>query len=103
MTYNNAISDFKTIIHGVPQGSILGPLLFILYVNDFSRDSSLLFSILFAYDTSVFIESECYTGVINILNKELKSICLWLKSNKLPLNVKKSHYMMYHRTRMKNV
>ena len=89
VTYNNARSDIKTITHGVPQGSILGPLLFIIYVNDFSRASSLLFSILFADDTSVFIEGECYTGVINILNKELNSICLWLKSNKLTLNVKK--------------
>ena len=62
----------KTITHGIPQGSILGPLLFILYVNDFSRASSQLFSILFADDTSVFIEGECYTGVINILKKELK-------------------------------
>ena len=103
VTYNNARSDIKTITHGVPQGSILGPLLFILYVNDFSRASSLLFSILFADDTSVFIEGECYTGVINILNKELNSICLWLKSNKLTLNVKKSHYMMYHRTRMEKI
>ena len=88
VTYNNARSDIKTITHGVPQGSILGPLLFIIYVNDFFRASSLLFSILFADDTSVFIEGECYTGVINILNKELNSICLWLKSNKLTLNVK---------------
>ena len=87
MTYNHAISDIKTITHDVPQGSILSPLLCILYVNDFSRASSLLFSILFEDDTSVFIEGECYTGVINILNKELKSICLWLKSNKLTLNV----------------
>ena len=80
VVYSNAISDIKTITHGVPQGSILGPLLFIIYVNNFSMASSLLFSILFADDTSVFIEGECYTGVINIIKKELKSICLWLKS-----------------------
>ena len=59
----------------------------------------LLFSILFADDTSVFIEGECYTGVINILNKELNSICVWLKSNKLTLNVKK---ITLHRTHEKN-
>ena len=61
------------------------------YFLSFYRASSLLFSILFADDTSVFIEGECYTGVINILNKELKSICLWLKSNKLTLNIYKNH------------
>ena len=54
--YNNFKSDTKTITHGVLQGSIIGPLLFIIYINDFSRSSDLLFSIVFADDTAVFIE-----------------------------------------------
>ena len=45
----------KCITHGVPQVSILGPFLFIIYMNDFSRSSKLLFTILFADDTSVFL------------------------------------------------
>ena len=53
--YNNVKSKTENITHGVPQGYILGPLLFIIYMNDFSRSSELLFSILFADDTSVFI------------------------------------------------
>ena len=70
--YNGYDSDKKTITHGVPQGSILGPLLFIIYINDFSRSSDILFSILFADDTSVFIERTNYDKVINIVNNQLE-------------------------------
>ena len=69
--YNNVKSKTEIITHGVPQGSILGPLLFIIYMNDFSRSSELLFSILFADDTSVFIEGTCLNDISEILNTEL--------------------------------
>ena len=80
----------------------MGPLLFIIYINDFSRASDLLFSILFADDTSVFIEGTNYNKVIDILNQELKRIDFWLKANKLTINTKKPHYMKFHRTRIKD-
>ena len=51
---HNVKSKTEIITHGVPQRSILGPLLLIIYMNDFSRSSELLFSIVFADDTSVF-------------------------------------------------
>ena len=100
--HNNNKSETKHITHGVPQGSILGPLLFIIYVNDFSRASDLLFSIMFADDTSVFIEGHSFNEVIESLNTELKKVSFWLQSNKLTLNVKKSHYMVFHRSRIKH-
>ena len=67
--YNKSKSETNIITHSVPQGSILGPIMFILYINDFSKTSDLLFSILFADDTSVFIECQSYTGVIETLNR----------------------------------
>ena len=100
--YNNCKSDIKLITHGVPQESILGPLLFILYINDFSRASELLFSIIFADDTSVFIEGTHYEQVISILNKELKKVDVRLQANKLTINLKKTHYMVFHRSRIKH-
>ena len=64
--YNNAKSDTKYITHGV--------LLFIIYLNDFSRSSDLLFSILFAVDSSVFIEDTHFDDITHVLNLELANV-----------------------------
>ena len=98
----NCHSDNEQITHGVSHGSILGPLLFILYINDFSKASDLLFSILFADDTSVFMEGTAYSSIIKDMNTELEKVDKWLKSNKLSVNIKEAHYMMFHRTRIKS-
>ena len=80
---------------------ILGPLFFILFMNDFTRASQLLFSILFADDTSVFLIGKEYTKLIVFLNKELKKVSHWLNANGLTINVKKTHFMVFHRARIK--
>ena len=99
--YGNSKSETKTITYGVPQGSILGPLLFILFVNDFSRASDLLFFILFADDTTVLIEGHEYQKLIETLNEELCEVDKWLQANKLTLNNRKTYYMLFHRVRLK--
>ena len=99
--YQNSKSGTKPITHGVLQSSILGPLLFILYINDFSNASKLLFKILFADDTSVFIEGYQYDKMIEILNKKMKKIDTWLECNGLVINTYKTHYMVFHGAKFK--
>ena len=72
-----------------------------MYINDLNNVSNEIFSILFADDTSVFIEGDNIESAIEILNSELEKISTWLTENKLTLNVSKSHFMIFHRARIK--
>ena len=101
--YNGCNSSTNSIEYGglQGQGSILGPLYFILFMNDFSRASELLFSILFADDTSVFLIGKEYTQIKISLIEELKKVSRWLNANGLTMNLKKTHYMVFHRARIK--
>ena len=95
VSYKNIPSSYKKITCGVPQGSILGPLLFLLYINDIINVSKLLFAILFADDTNVFLNGNDIDNLICTLNRELDKLVVWLQVNKLSLNVNKTHYMIF--------
>ena len=86
VTYNEKRSDIKDVICRVPQGSILGPLLFKIYINDFASVSSTLYYVLFADDINVFISGNNLKKLINTLHIELDKLYAWLQSNKLTLN-----------------
>ena len=94
VTCNGVKSSCKTIKCGVPQGSILGPLLFLLYINDLANICKHTLPVLFADDTNLFNSGKDLTELQDIFNAELKAISTWLKVNKLSLNVKKTHYMV---------
>ena len=95
VTYNNYKSTTKTITCGVPQGSILGPLLFLLYINDLSTVSKDIFSILFADDSNLFVSDKDVNKLTLKMNNALKEVQEWLFCNKLSLNVLKTHYMIF--------
>ena len=102
VAFNGTNSDIHYVKCGVPQGSILGPLLFILYMNDICSVSKLLFTFLYADDTCVMLSGKDLNDLIAVLNVELISLCDWLKSNKLSLNTQKTFFMVFHRARLKS-
>ena len=77
----------------VPQGSILGPLLFICSMNDIGNISDFLYTILYADDTSVLLNGNNYSNLIKLLNSELEKLSIWLKSNKV--NVECSENLLH--------
>ena len=87
-------SNHKIINCGVPQGSILGPLLFTLYINDIVNTTSLLELILFADDTTLLFSHPNIASQNDIINIELQEICNWFQANKLSVNATKTNYMM---------
>ena len=80
---NGKLSNFQLIMFGVPQGSILGPLLFLIYINDLPNSSTLLHYILFADDSNAFLSHASYDQLIKIANEELAMANDWFKVNKL--------------------
>ena len=101
VTYNNTSSSKKPISCGVPQGSILGPLLFLLYINDIANISDILYLILFADDTNAFLSGKNINQMISTMNVELEKLSIWLYANKLSLNVAKTHFIIFRSIGMK--
>ena len=92
---NQITSDSKTITFGVPQGSFLGPLVFLIYINDIFLTTPKVSFHLLAEDTCIFRSNKNYKKLEDEINTSLDNITNWLKANKLMINVKKSNVIVF--------
>ena len=88
-------SRLNHILHGVPQGSVLGPLLFLLYINDLHNAIKYCMVHHFADDTNLLIYDKSLKSLQKKVNIDLKLLCHWLNSNKISLNAKKTEYILF--------
>ena len=95
VNYNDAKSEIKSVSIGVHQGSILGPLLFLIYINDLPSVTPIFHMLMYADDTTLYCNLNGVNSEVKI-NNELSKISEWLSSNKLSLNIKKTKFMVFH-------
>ena len=99
VSIEDKISNTNGIRYGVPQGSVLGPLLFILYINDLPNISDKVRFILYADDANIVITAETEAEIISIYENFCGDLVKWVNVNGLFLNIKKTHYMIFTRRR----
>ena len=102
VSWNQTHSPLLNLKMSTPQGSILGPLLFLIYSNDIINSSNIMSFILFADHTTVYVQHDSVDGAIQILNSESAKVAEWFDFSKLTLNVNKTQMIMMPRKKNLN-
>lgn len=100
--YKNYTSDTQLIECGVPQGSVLGPLLFIIYINDICNCLLKCKSILFADDSSVRLKGKNKAKLYKAMKEELTKLIEWFQANRLSLNLTKTYCVLFQPKKKKD-
>ena len=95
MQFNGMKSGLQNVTYGVPQGSIIGPKLFLLYINDICNVSNMLDFILYADDTNIFHKHQNIDMMCKIVSVESDKLSTWFALNKLAINISKINFMIY--------
>ena len=101
--YNaNSKSNLLDVVYEVPQGSILGSLLFLLCINDLPQALKLFDPIMFADDTNLFYSVKDIHSLFNTVNNDLSNISHWFNSSKSSLNADKTKFTLFHKVRQRD-
>lgn len=103
VSLQNIKSNICVTTCGVPQGSILGPLLFLVYINDICSSSKHFHFVLFADDTNIFISDKNINRLQDNTNQELNKLSDWFKANKLSLNIEKTNYIVFSKKKIRKL
>ena len=96
VTANGASSNLAEILYGVPQGSVLGPLLFLIYINDLNRTIYNSVTHHFADDTNLVCFGRSLKSLSNKINPDLRNLTRWLQANKISLHTGKTEYILFN-------
>ena len=103
VSINGFNSSNKNMDYGVPQGSVLGPLLFLIYINDLEKSIKFCTTHHFADDTNLLYVNKSLKKIQKYVNLDLKFLCKWLKANKISLNASKTELIIFRDPRKKSM